>query len=94
VLTTQPHIPGEAARAEEIQQWFRGLGYKRMEIGNCVAWYLEVENLLVADAHEGNVIRAANGTLFAIDLNLIKPRGKMLESVISLLPVSRPVIPK
>jgi hypothetical protein len=90
VLTSQPHVPGEAALAEEIQQWFYGLGYMRLEIGDCVAWYLEPDNLLVADAHEGNVIRAPDGVLFAIDLNLIKPSGEMLETVLSLLPISRP----
>jgi len=94
VLTTQPHVPGEAALAIEIQGWFYAQGYKRLEIDNCVAWYRELDNLLVADAHEGNVIRTENGTLFAIDLNLIKPCGQMLEMVLSLLPVSGMLVSK
>lgn len=94
VLTTQPHVPGEAALAAEIQGWFYAQGYKRLEIDNCVAWYRDLDNLLVADAHEGNVICTPDGTLFAIDLNLIKPRGETLETLLSLLPFTHPSISK
>jgi len=61
-----------------------------MEIADCVAWYRETENLLIADAHEGNVIRTPDGVLFAIDPNLIQPCGEMLETVISLLLILSP----
>ena len=88
VLTSQPHVPGEAALSGEIQQWFRTLGYNRLEIDDSVAWYRKPENLLVADAHEGNVIRTPAGMLFAIDLNLMKPCGEMLEVVLSMLNAS------
>jgi len=85
VLTSQPHIAGKAALSGEIQQWFRTLGFNRLEYGDSVVWYRKPENLLVADAHEGNVIRTPTGELFAIDLNLIKPCGDMLDAVLSML---------
>lgn len=94
VLTTQPHVAGEAASADEIIEWFYAQGYVKLEIDGCIAWYLEAENLLVADAHEGNVIRTEDGALFAIDLNLMKPAGEMLQTVFSYLPTSKPSKPK
>jgi Serine/Threonine/Tyrosine Kinase found in polyvalent proteins len=84
VVTSQPHIVGENALYEEIQRWFNELEFCRFESGGCVAWYRKPDNLLVSDAHEGNVIKTADGTLFAIDLNLIKPDDETRELVISL----------
>jgi len=78
VLTSQPHVAGEAALYEDIHKWFCGLGFCRLEASGSIAWYLKSENLLVADAHEGNVIRTERGTLVPIDLNLMQPHGKML----------------
>jgi len=83
VLTSQPHIAGESAPYAEIQKWFCDLGFCRLECRGCVAWYLKQENLLVADAHEGNVIRTPKGTLIAIDLNIMQPAGELLEWVLS-----------
>lgn len=82
VLTSQPHVAGEAASLGEIQMWFQGLGFKRLESNNCIAWYRKADNLLVADAHEGNVLRTPSGVLLAIDLNIIKPTGDMLQFAI------------
>ncbi len=71
VLTSQSHIKGEPAPYSAIQQWFEEIGYTRLEIGSRIAWYREAENLLVADAHEGNVLQVEGGELVPIDL---KPR--------------------
>jgi hypothetical protein len=79
VFTSQPHIAGEPAAYEEIQEWFCRLRFCRLEIDGCVAWFHAAENLLVADAHEGNVIRTASGELVPIDLNVIQPTGRLLE---------------
>lgn len=87
VLTSQPHVSGEHALNGEIRLWFVHLGFCRLECNGCIAWYRRDDNLLVADAHEGNVIRTAEGVLFAIDLNLIQPEGEMKDSV--LLMISR-----
>lgn len=81
ILTSQPHIAGEAAPYTETQFWLRGLGYQRIEADDRIAWYFGAENLLIADAHEGNVIRGPQGTLIPIDLNLIQPIGALLEWV-------------
>jgi Serine/Threonine/Tyrosine Kinase found in polyvalent proteins len=85
VLTSQPHIAGERAPANEIKQWFLGLGFVRLETGDRIAWYRERENLLVADAHEGNVIKSTIGDLVPIDLNVIQPGVEMREWVIANL---------
>jgi hypothetical protein len=85
VITSQPHIVGEHASYGEIQIWFSTLGFSRLESGDCIAWYRNDDNLLVSDAHEGNVIRSITGALFAIDLNLMKPNQEMRKLVISLL---------
>jgi hypothetical protein len=85
VVTSQPHIPGTPAPAEEIRMWFQGLGFTRFECNGSAAWYRKPDNLLAADAHEGNVIKTTEGVLFAIDLNLIKPKGEMRAAVLGLL---------
>jgi hypothetical protein len=81
LLTSQPHVSGDFARPDEIQKWFRAHGFVRLEISERIAWYLKSENLLIADAHEGNVIKTPAGTIVPIDLNLIQPRGVLLEWV-------------
>ncbi len=85
VLTSQPHVAGEAAAYEEIQEWFCGLGFCRVDAGNSTAWYLKSENLLVADAHEGNVIRTGSGALVPIDLNIVQPAAEVLAWLVSVL---------
>jgi hypothetical protein len=45
------------------------------------AWYHSAKNLLVADAHEGNIIRDRNNVLIPIDLNIIQPEGELLNMV-------------
>ena len=81
VLTSQPHIQGEAATPEEIQNWFLSLGFQRVEMGERIAWYHLELNLLVADAHEGNVLRSETGKLFPIDLNIMRPEGEALTEI-------------
>lgn len=90
ILVSQPHVAGEPAGYDEIQDWFRFLGFERLDCGGSIAWYLDEENLLVADAHEGNVIKALNlsgeTVLLPIDLNLVQPNGALLRAIKSLLP--------
>jgi hypothetical protein len=92
VITSQPHIFGERAPYEEIQRWLCDLEFLRFISNDCVAWYRDSDNLLVSDAHEGNVIRSKTGALFAIDLNLMKPSQEMRETITSLLEISKSVI--
>jgi hypothetical protein len=65
-IISQPHIAGVSATHDEIQNWFTELGFVRRLAGQRIAWYLPEENLLVADAHEGNVIKTAEGVLVPI----------------------------
>lgn len=79
VLTSQPHIAGGPASYEAIQSWFESIGFAKIATNGRVAWYRWRENLLVADAHEGNVIATAGGELVPIDLNLVQPEQDLLE---------------
>lgn len=79
VLTSQPHIAGEPATYQEIQNWFCSMNLKCLQSDGCIAWYFKSENLLIADAHEGNVIRTSAGVLVPIDLNLIQPEGELFD---------------
>jgi hypothetical protein len=81
VLISQPHIAGEAAQCHEIKEWFICHGFAQLHCNGRIAWYRKRENLLVADAHEGNVIKSKNGELVPIDLNITQPVGKILEWV-------------
>lgn len=85
VLTSQPHISGEPACYPEIQAWFCTLGFIRLEVSSRIAWYLKEENLLVADAHEGNVVRTREGMLVPIDLNIVQPSGILLDWALSCI---------
>jgi hypothetical protein len=79
ILISQPHIAGDSAPYDEIQKWFVFLGFVRLESADSVAWYQQRDNILVADAHEGNVILTSAGfaTCVPIDLNLVQPNGKV-----------------
>ena len=60
-----------------IHAWFEALRFVRLETQGCIAWYRASANLLVADAHEGNVIKTRDGALVPIDLNLVQPAGEL-----------------
>lgn len=84
VLTSQPHVAGDVASCDEIEHWFEGLGFMKVESNECIAWYHKEENLLVADAHEGNIIRSGGNVLLPIDLNITRPSGDALETILKL----------
>jgi hypothetical protein len=48
VLTSQPHIFGEAAPSAENQAWFLNLGFVQVCANDCIAWYIFQDNLLIA----------------------------------------------
>jgi hypothetical protein len=77
ILTSQPHIAGEPAPYSEIQAWFQNLGFVRVCSNDRIAWYNTQDNLLIADAHEGNIIKTPDGDLVPIDLNICQPVGEL-----------------
>jgi hypothetical protein len=85
VLISQPHIEGDPASPSDIENWFISIGFSKIDFSGSVAWYLEEENLLVADAHEGNVLRSPSGDLIPIDLNIVKPAVHLLEAIVDYL---------
>lgn len=79
VITSQRHIGGDPAAYNEICGWFEEIGYRCIRSDGMIAWYNKSVNVLVADAHEGNVIKTTFGILVPIDLNIIQPDGPLLE---------------
>ena len=79
ILTSQRHVEGRASTYEEIQWWFANLGFVRIVYGTSIAWYSMKANLLIADAHEANVIFTSEGKCVPIDLNITKPSGDLRE---------------
>ena len=82
IVTSKPHIKGGPASYDPIVNWFQNLGFVRVVYGNRIAWYRQGENLLVADAHEGNVLLSETGVLVPIDLNVIQPSGELLSWIL------------
>jgi len=85
VLTSQPHIRGEPAKAYLIKTWFERMGFKRLVSDESFAWYHQEYNLLIADAHEGNVILTDDNYLVPIDLNLVEPDEEMRQEISRIL---------
>lgn len=83
VFTSQSHIAGEAAPYEEIKLWFVDFGFICLQSDGFIAWYRKSDNLLVADAHEGNVIKNLVGNLVPIDINITQPHGALLDWALS-----------
>jgi len=52
---------GERALYEEIQIWLTIWNLPGLNQAAASLWYRENDNLLVSDAHEGNVIRSETG---------------------------------
>jgi hypothetical protein len=85
VVTSQRHVPGEPATYAAIQAWFVEIGFRRLQIADRIAWYREDANLLVADAHEGNVMQTAVEGIIPIDLNIIQPDEALKSALLSYL---------
>jgi Serine/Threonine/Tyrosine Kinase found in polyvalent proteins len=91
IITSQPWIPISAslptATEEEIDTYFTNLQFCRVEINPDVPIYFNRDTeLIVADAHPGNVLRYEN-RLFPIDVVIGKPGPEVLKNILERLQV-------
>ena len=78
LVVSQRHIIGEHAGTAAIARHFAHIGFQPI---NAKTFYDPEENLLVSDAHAGNVLRTADGLLVPFDVCLQRPGGALREAV-------------
>ena len=78
LVISQRHVRGEHAGAEAIARHFVQVGFQPI---NAKTFYDPEENLLLSDAHAGNVLRTAEGLLVPFDVCLQRPAGALREAV-------------
>lgn len=78
LVISQRHIQGEHAGTEAIAQHFRVFGFRQI---NAKTFYDAEENLLISDAHGGNVLRTAGGLLVPFDVCVQRPGGALRHAV-------------
>ena len=77
LVVSQRHIKGEAPRVEEIVEHFAEAGFIQV---NPKTYYQQQRNLLVSDAHVGNVLRTSEG-IAPFDVCVQQPRDALLRAV-------------
>ena len=70
MVISQRHVPGGPATPEQITRYFEDHGFTQI---NQKTFYNSRENLLVSDAHTGNMIKTARGIIVAIDVIIQRP---------------------
>jgi hypothetical protein len=89
VITSQPWIVSDGkqpASQKEIDGYFEHLGFRRVEINPGVPIYFnERMNVIVADAHERNILRTEKGRLAPIDVVIGIPDPDLLERIHRIL---------
>lgn len=78
LVISQSHIRGEHAGTEAIAQHFLHIGFQPI---NAKTFYDPEENLLVSDAHDGNVLRTTGGLLVPFDVCVQRPTGALRDAV-------------
>lgn len=78
LVVSQRHVIGEHAGTDAIARHFVHIGFQTI---NAKTFYDPEENLLVSDAHAGNVLRTAGGLLVPFDVCLQRPAGALREAV-------------
>ena len=94
IVTTQPWIAASSSRPSptqpEIDAYFSNLGFCRAELNPDVPLYFHPElGILVADAHDRNILRNESGVLVPIDLVIGKPAADLLRRIRENLDKSR-----
>ena len=86
IITTQPWINAERSRSNpsplEIDAHFSGMGFQKVELVPDVPLYFHGKlGLLVADAHDRNVLRNDQGGLTLIDVVVGAPGPDLLRRI-------------
>lgn len=77
IITSQPNITGGAVTKEEIVEFMRRLSFQlvpELSLGNpgALAFYRDLDEVAVFDAHPGNFVKDMNGVVLPIDLILVR----------------------
>jgi len=91
IVTSQPWIVSDVnhptANQNEIDEFFERLGFCRIEVNQGVPLYFSRQfGVLVADAHEGNILPTEEGTLAPIDVVIGVPDSQMLARILAAMP--------
>lgn len=78
LVVSQRHIKGDSAHPDEITAHFAEAGYHQV---NAKTFYQPQKNLLVSDAHVGNVLRTSEG-IAPFDVCVQQPRDALLRAVL------------
>jgi hypothetical protein len=79
IVTSQRHIRrGEKAPPEDIARFFTANGFQQI---NEKTFYHPGENLLVSDAHIGNVFKTPEGDIVPFDVGVQQPEGALRRAV-------------
>jgi len=74
VVISQSYVHGRKPSMQEIAEWFAGQGCKRL---GELRWEYP-DGMVVGDAHPGNIILMADGSMVPIDLRIEKPGKSMV----------------
>ncbi|BCU75431.1 NAD-dependent DNA ligase LigA [Luteolibacter sp. LG18] len=84
-VISQPFIKGDVPSQQEVEEWFTADGYR--SIGHN-RWINDATGTEIADAHVGNLIKAEDGELIPIDLQVLKEGAvKLTQEVPPLIEV-------
>lgn len=86
IITTQPwivvHPDVPTATQREIDDYFEALGFAKLELIAGVPLYFQPElGVVVADAHDQNILRNESGELVPIDLVIGAPGRELLGKI-------------
>ena len=87
IVTSQPHLAGTAPVREEIlsfmsRLWFRPLRGLHLGRPGSLAFYRDLDEVAVFDAHPGNFVKDAEGIVLPIDLILLHA-GEALQAALN-----------
>lgn len=80
IVTSQPMVKGDRPVAAEIARYMEGMGFEPVAGHEGNAFYRASDNVAVLDAHEGNLIKGANG-IAPIDVAVVHPDDRLLRAL-------------
>ena len=78
LVISQPNVPGGAPSQDEVLRFFR---WHKFRAVNEKTYYRAMDNLLVGDAHTGNLKKLPNGSIVPFDVLLSQPDDSLRRSV-------------
>jgi hypothetical protein len=78
LVTSQANLPGPAPTPREVLQFFRWHKFKAV---NDKTYYRAIDNVLVGDAHTGNLKRVLGGDIIPFDVLLCQPGAALRHCV-------------